>query len=245
MKSKKLITSLIIFFLHVSTFAQVKLPAGHYECSITKNDSTIENGYLITDSFAPEQIQNGFVYVKKENYGSSIAKKDKSKIEPGDILKVNFENKEFQSLSVSNPEERLAKNKTFFLEKLIAGELNLYKKLVRKMGPAAGDNRNQSDKMNDPTAFSGNLETLFYISKPMEKETLSPTKKNLEKLLESKLEILKNYQSGIYSIKTESKTANKLGKLTGKMTNLGDLPEANLNLTQLITDYNNLNITTK
>ena len=31
----------------------------------------------------------------------------------------------------------------------------------------------------------------------------------------------------------------------GKMTNLGDLPEANLNLTQLITDYNNLNITTK
>lgn len=242
---KNLTTSIFIMLIHLSIFAQEKLPAGHYECNITKNDSTIENGYLVTDSFAPEQIQNGFVFVKKENYGSSIAKKDKLKIEPRDILKVNFENKEFQSISVSNPEERLAKNKTFFLEKLIAGELNLYKKLVRKMGSFSGDNRNQSDKMNDPTAFSGNLETLFYISMPNEKEALAPTKKNLENLLESKPEILKNYQSGIYSIKTESKTANKLGKLMGKMTNLGDLPEANLNLTQLITDYNNLNIITK
>jgi hypothetical protein len=245
MKSKKLIVILIIIFLQASIFAQGKLPAGHYECSITKNDSTVENGYLITDSFAPEQIQNGFVFVKKENYSSSITKKDKLKIEPGDILKVNYENKEFQSLSVSNPEERLAKNKTFFLEKLISGELNLYKKLIRKMGSASGDNRNLSDKMNDPTAFSGNLETLFYITKSNEKEALTPTKKNLENLLESKPEILKNYQSGIYSIKTESKIANKLGKLMGKMTNLGDLPEANLNLTQLITDYNNLNITKK
>lgn len=30
-----------------------------------------------------------------------------------------------------------------------------------------------------------------------------------------------------------------------KMTNLGDLREANLNLNLLITEYNNLNITTK
>lgn len=53
MKSKKLIASLIIIFLHASIFAQEKLPDGHYECSITKNDSTVENGYLITDAFAP------------------------------------------------------------------------------------------------------------------------------------------------------------------------------------------------
>jgi hypothetical protein len=250
MKSKKLIASLIIIFMHFSIFAQEKLPDGHYECTITKNDNKVENGYLITetyskDSFSEELLQIGFLFVNKENYGSSIVKKYKIKIRPDDILKVNFPGREFQSLSVSNPADRLAKNKTLILEKIIAGELNLFKRLVRKMGSAEGDNRSMHEKANDVNAYAGTVETFYYISKPMEKEALTPTKKNLEKMLESKPEILKNYQSGIYSIKTESKTANKLGKLMGKMTNLGDLPEANLNLTQLITDYNNLNITTK